>query len=97
MRYEIDFTREASEDMRGLHAHVRSAVLDTIKKRLRYEPLNVTQTSVKRLRDLESPQFRLRVGDVRVFYDVAGSRVLIHAIVRKSEAAEWLRERGRRR
>jgi hypothetical protein len=36
------------------------------------------------------PQYRLRVDDVRVFYDVAGARVEILAIVLKSEAEAWL-------
>jgi len=34
--------------------------------------------------------FRLRVGDVRVYYDVRGDRVEVLAILDKSEAAGWL-------
>ena len=36
------------------------------------------------------PQYRLRVGEVRVFYDVSDSTVEILAIVPKSEADLWL-------
>jgi mRNA-degrading endonuclease RelE of RelBE toxin-antitoxin system len=36
------------------------------------------------------PQYRLRVGDVRVFYDVTGTTVEVLAIVAKSEAESWL-------
>jgi hypothetical protein len=36
------------------------------------------------------PQFRLRVGDVRVFYDVGGGTVEVLAIVAKSEPESWL-------
>jgi hypothetical protein len=32
----------------------------------------------------------MRVGDVRVFYDVSGATVEILAIVTKSEAGQWL-------
>jgi hypothetical protein len=37
---------------------------------------------------------RLRVGEVRVFYNVSGTTVEILAIVAKSEAEGWLRRFG---
>jgi mRNA interferase RelE/StbE len=35
-------------------------------------------------------QYRLRVGDIRVFYDLSGTTVHLLAIVAKSEAESWL-------
>ena len=46
------------------------------------------------LRGLARPQFRLRVEEIRIFYDVRESTVEILAVVAKSEAAEWLRREG---
>ena len=46
------------------------------------------------MRGLSRPQFRLRVGDVRVFYDVKGARVEIMAIVAKGHARLWLEREG---
>jgi mRNA-degrading endonuclease RelE of RelBE toxin-antitoxin system len=43
---------------------------------------------------LRQPQYRLRVGDIRVFYDVSGETVEVLAIVMKSEADEWLTQFG---
>jgi len=43
------------------------------------------------------PQFRLRVGEVRIFYDVSGKTVEILAVVLKSEAGVWLRRVGESR
>jgi mRNA interferase RelE/StbE len=43
---------------------------------------------------LRRPQFRLRVDEVRVFYDVSGTTVEILAIVTKSEANSWLAQFG---
>jgi mRNA-degrading endonuclease RelE of RelBE toxin-antitoxin system len=40
------------------------------------------------------PQYRLRVDDVRVFYDVSNSTVEVLAIVKKTEAATWLARFG---
>lgn len=49
---------------------------------------------IKRLRGLGRPQYCLRIEDVRVYYDVAGSMVEILAIVLKSEADRWLAQFG---
>ena len=43
---------------------------------------------------MSQPQFRLRVGDIRVFYDVTETTVEILAIVAKEEAQAWLDEEG---
>ena|SRR5207248_4188318 len=49
---------------------------------------------IKRLRGLSKPQFRLRVGEIRVFYDVTGDTVEVLAIIAKSEAESWLARFG---
>lgn len=51
-----------------------------------------TTDGFKRLRGLSQPQYRLRVGEVRVFYDVTREAVQVLAIVTKAEAAGWLAE-----
>jgi mRNA interferase RelE/StbE len=65
-----------------------------LKPHLRHEPTKVSRSRIKRLRGLMRPQYRLRVGEVRVFYDVSDTAVEILAIVSKSEAEEWLRKFG---
>jgi mRNA-degrading endonuclease RelE of RelBE toxin-antitoxin system len=54
------------------------------------EPEKTSRSRIKRLRGLLRPQYRLRVGEVRVFYDVSGATVEVLAIVAKSEAEAWL-------
>ncbi len=44
----------------------------------------------KRLRGLERPQYRLRVDEVGVFYDVTETTVEVLAIVSKAQAQKWL-------
>jgi mRNA interferase RelE/StbE len=61
---------------------------------LRHEPKKVSRSRIKRLRGLPKPQFRLRVGDVRIFQDVTETTVEVLAIVTKSEAEPWLAEFG---
>jgi mRNA-degrading endonuclease RelE of RelBE toxin-antitoxin system len=94
MRFEILLAPEAIEDLRRLETDVRAGVRDALELHLRHEPTKVSRTRIKRLRGLSRPQFRLRVGEVRVFYDVVEREVHVLAIVEKSMASEWLAELG---
>jgi mRNA interferase RelE/StbE len=69
-------------------------VRDAIRVHLTHEPTKQTKSSIRRLRDLRHPQFRLRVGEVRVFYDVADMDVVILAVIPKVQAIQWLEEHG---
>jgi len=94
MRYEIILAPEAIEDFRRLSARDRSTLRDAIERHLRHEPERVSQSGIKRLRGISRPQYRLRVGEIRVFYDIGGESVEILAIVLKSQASEWLDQFG---
>jgi len=94
MRYEVILAPEAVEDLRSLKANVRSAVRDAIEKHLRYAPARTSKSRIKKLRGMSRPQFRLRVDEVRVFYDVTERVVEVLAIVHKSDAQSWLQKTG---
>ncbi len=94
MRYEIIFAPEAVADLRVLKAYARTAVREAIEAHLRHQPTQTSKSRIKRLRGLSKPQYRLRVDDIRVFYDVTQDRVEILAIVSKSEANSWLKQFG---
>jgi len=65
-----------------------------LETHLRHEPARVSRSRIKQLRRLRQPQYRLRVGDARVFYDISGTTVGILAVVTKSEAEAWLEQFG---
>jgi mRNA interferase RelE/StbE len=90
MPFAIVLAPEAVEDLKKLKASIRADVRAALETHLRHEPEKVSRSRIKRLRSLRQPQYRLRVGDVRVFYDVSGATVEILAIVVKSEAGQWL-------
>ncbi len=90
MRFEILLAPEAVEDLRRLKAKERSVVKEALETYLRHEPTKTSRSRIKRLRGLARPQYRLRVEEVRVFYDVSGSDVQVLAIVPKPEAESWL-------
>jgi mRNA interferase RelE/StbE len=94
MKYEIILAPEALQDLKRLKAHDRAEVKDALDRHLRHEPKKASKSRIKRLRGLSQPQYRLRVGEIRMFYDVTGNRVQVLAIVPKSEAASWLEEMG---
>jgi mRNA interferase RelE/StbE len=96
MRYEILLAPEAAQDLKKLDAHVRGAVRDAMEKHLRHQPTRTSKSRIRRLRGLARPQFRLRVGEVRVFCDVFETRVEVLAIVEKSNAKAWLERAGER-
>ena len=94
MRFEILLAPEAVEDLRRLKARERTAVREALETHLRREPMKTSRSRIKRLRGMARPQYRLRVDEVRVFYDVSGSTVEVLAIVPKLEAESWLARYG---
>ena len=94
MKYEIIFAPEAVQDFKRLSARDRSIVRDAIEQHLRYEPEKTSKSRIKRLRGISRPQYRLRIGEIRVFYDVLEPDVEILAIIPKSKATAWLEEVG---
>jgi mRNA interferase RelE/StbE len=94
MRYEVILAPEAAGAYKALPAYRRAEVRDALERHLRHEPTRVSKSRIKRLRGLSQPQYRLRVGEVRVFYDVTREAVEVLAIVTKAEAAAWLAGHG---
>ena len=94
MRYEVVLAPQAVEDLRGLTARARAEVRDAMERHLRQEPTRTSKSRVKRLRGMAQPQFRLRVAEVRVFYDVFEQTVQVLAIISKARASAWLQESG---
>ena len=94
MPFAIVLAPQAVEDFKRLKAHLRAGLRDALEIHLRHEPRKTSRSRIKRLRGLRQPQYRLRVGDIRVFYDVSGETIEVLAILMKSEADEWLTQFG---
>ena len=56
----------------------------------------LTGRDILAINGINRPQYRLRIGEIRVFFDVVGQAVEVLAIVPKPEAAAWLEEVGER-
>lgn len=95
MKKSVVLAPEAVEDLTGLRAHERARVRDELQK-LAVNPTRTSKSRIKRLRGLRRPQYRLRVGNVRIFYDVTDDAVEVLAIVEKTEATRWLEREGKK-
>lgn len=95
MSFDIILAPEAVADLKRLKGNVRGAVRDALETHLRHEPEKTSRSSIKRLRGLSRPQYRLRVDEYRVYYDVVDGTVEVLAIVPKSETESWLAQFGK--
>jgi Cytotoxic translational repressor of toxin-antitoxin stability system len=69
MAYRIQFTESAEQHFADLSARQQAIVLNAVKTQLRYEPLRETRNR-KQLRPNPFAPWELRVGFLRVFYEV---------------------------
>ena len=97
MAYEIELVDSAVEDYNSLDARRRSIVKSAIETHLRHEPTKESRSRIKALRGVSRPQYRLRVDDFRLFYDVGETAVTILAIINKTQAEEWLKKNAETR
>jgi mRNA-degrading endonuclease RelE of RelBE toxin-antitoxin system len=94
MAFEIILAPTAATALKNRSAPIRTGVTKALEVHLTHEPTKVSKSRIKRLRGLAQPQYRLRVGDIRVFYDVTEAQVQVLAIVTKAEAQSWLDQEG---
>lgn len=96
MHYEIILALEAIEDLKKFQAYERSQIRNAIEVHLRHEPEKISKSRIKKLKGLKQSQFRLRINEIRLFYDIVKNRVEVLAIIPKSQAVSWLQEKGKK-
>jgi len=90
MAYEVRYSLRAVEQLKVLRAYDRSAVLDRIEQLLAKQPTRVSKTTIKLLKQPAPTQYRLRVNDFRVFYDVESAVVTVMQILSKEDSVPYL-------
>ena len=81
--YDIEYTETAIQDLRWFTKREQNVIMDGIERRLRHEPTVATRHR-KRLRPNSTARWELRLGDLRVLYDVE-TQVQIVEIIRIGE------------
>lgn len=69
MPYRIDYSPEAEGHLRALTARQQAIVLDTVDEQLAYQP-SVETRNRKPMRPNPVAPWELRIGALRVYYDV---------------------------
>ncbi len=90
MAYEVRYSNVALEQLRILRAFDRAAILDQIERVLQVAPTVVSKTTVKRLRQPAPTEYRLRVGEYRIYYDVDADIVSIVQVLSKQDSLRYL-------
>jgi mRNA-degrading endonuclease RelE of RelBE toxin-antitoxin system len=103
MPYEVVFAASVKPQLDALTAKQRTTLLDAIEKQLIHEPLTETRNR-KLLRPNPIAPWELRVGQLRVFYEVAehdpnadeppetAGTVHVLALGRKKGSVLWIGE-----
>jgi mRNA interferase RelE/StbE len=76
--------------LKEFRAFDRTAIPDQIEQVLSLNPTTESQARVKRLHEPAPTQYRLRVGEFRVFYDVEEHVVLVIQILSKQDSHDDL-------
>ena len=79
MPYEIEYSPDAEEHLRLLTKREQGMVLDTVDEQLTFQPTAETRNR-KPMRPNPLAPWELRVGRLRVYYDVEENIVVVLAI-----------------
>lgn len=92
MKYQVVVAKDAQDQFGKLDRRWQSRLKNEMRKHLENQPKRESKSRIKRLRGLRKPQYRLRVDDMRVFYDVNDeiNRVEVLGFVDKSDTPNWL-------
>lgn len=80
MRYQLAFKPRAEKDLKALERKLALRILEKLE--VLSDDLG---GDVKRLTNF-TPEYRLRVGDYRVLFQVVGSEIVVYRVVHRREA-----------
>lgn len=83
MAFKITITEDADRQFRALSAREQRTLEAAIVARLQQQPTTTTR-AIKRLRPNPLAEFELRVGNLRVLYNVEGDEVIVLIVGRKA-------------
>lgn len=90
--FRITLKPDAIRNLDSLHKFAATMITDRIERHLRFEPARESRSGIKRLRGRQRADYRLRVGDYRVFYRITGDEVLILRVMHKDQTRQFYRE-----
>ena len=91
---KIVLKRSAIADLDALRKYDATHIADAMEKHLQHDPTKESKCRIKRLRGVSNPDYRLRVGDYRVFYvvDEDARRVDVLRVMHKDQTLPYYKE-----
>ena len=92
--YTIMLKRSAIADLDALRKYDAVQIADAMERHLKRNPTKESKSRIKRLRGISNPDYRLRVGDYRIFYvvDEAARRVDVLRVMHKEQTLRYYKE-----
>lgn len=92
--YTIILKRSAVADLDALRKYDATQIADAMERYLQHEPTKESKSRIKRLRGISNPDYRLGVGDYRVFYvvDEDARRVDVLRVMHKDQTLAYYKE-----
>jgi len=81
-------------DLDKVDKHYATQIADALERHLGYNPTKVSKSRIKRLRGIDDPDYRLRIGNYRAFYNVEEEefRIDVLRIMHKDETESYYKE-----
>jgi mRNA-degrading endonuclease RelE of RelBE toxin-antitoxin system len=76
MAFHIEFSRRARDNLRELRKRDQQIVIDAVAVQLTHQPGHPTRQR-KKLEENDLAPWELRIGDLRVFYDIDPDKELV--------------------
>ena len=92
--HTIMLKRSAIADLDALRKYDATQIANAMERHLQHDPTKESKSRIKRLRGITNPDYRLRVGDYRVFYvvDEDARRVDVLRVMHKDQTLPFYRE-----
>ncbi len=93
MAFRIEYFPGAIRDLSGLRGFDRQQILDAIPLHLTHQPKQESRSRIKRMSQPFWSEYRLRVGEFRVYYDVDETAQSVNVLrILEKGTAETLKE-----
>jgi len=92
--YTIILKRSTIADLDALRKYDATQIANAMERHLQHDPTKESKSRIKRLRGISNPDYRLRVGDYRVFYvvDEDARQVDVLRVMHKDQTLTYYKE-----
>ncbi len=92
--YRIMLKPSAIADLDALRKYDATQIADAMERHLQHNPAKESKSRIKQLRGISKPDYRLRVGDYRIFYgvDEIARRVDVLRVMHKDQTLRYYKE-----